>query len=273
MAAIARPESTKSTPDRNPEPTPHAALDLEPDSKTLRPGKRSPIRLRVAWKALGRLIENPDRTDQVFVIIDALSGKSGERQFLKFAATAVGRRILADQRDLLAVLSNREALHAMPQGSLGNTYANFMSREAISADGLVEASNEGGRAVGDDAQRTLFGVRLRDSHDLWHVATGYGRDLVGEASLLAFTFAQTRNPGIGVIVAMAYLKAGNLPGARPMIRKAYRRGRKSAWLPTADWEALLALPLDAVREELKLGVAPEYFEVRSDEGAKALGSS
>ena len=34
MAAIARPESTKSTPDRNPEPTPHAALDLEPDSKT-----------------------------------------------------------------------------------------------------------------------------------------------------------------------------------------------------------------------------------------------
>ncbi len=273
MTANAPPESTQSPPHRTPEPANHAALGFEPNTKTTRSGQRSPIRLRVAWKALRRLIENPDRTDQVFVIIDALSGKSGERQFLKFAATPVGRRILADQRDLLAVLRNREALHAMPQGSLGNSYANFMSREAISADGLVEASNEGGRIVGDDVQRTLFGVRLRDSHDLWHVATGYGRDLLGEASLLAFTFAQTRSPGIGVIVAMAYLKAGDLPGARPMIREAYRRGRKSAWLPTADWEALLALPLDEVREKLKLGAAPEYFEIRSAEGAKALGSS
>ena len=161
----------------------------------------------------------------------------------------------------------------MPQGSLGNTYANFMSVEALRADGLAEASNQGGRVIGDDAQRTLFGVRLRDSHDLWHVVTGYGRDLVGEASLLAFTFAQTRNPGIGVIVAMAYLKAGDLPGARPLIRKAYRRGRKSAWLPAVDWEALFALPLDAVREKLNLGAAPEYLEVRSVEGAKVFGSS
>ena len=45
------------------------------------------------------------------------------------------------------------------------------------------------------------------------VVTGYNRDLVGEASLLSFTFAQIRNPGIGVIVAMAYWLAGSDHGA------------------------------------------------------------
>jgi len=262
MAVIASRE-----PNLNPGPSPESV------SPVIRPAGRPPIRMRAAWKALRRLMADPDRTDQVFVIIDALSGSNGERQFLKFAGTPVGRQILAEDRDLLAALSDRTVLHAMPQGSLGNTYANFMSVEALRADGLAEASNQGGRVIGDDAQRTLFGVRLRDSHDLWHVVTGYGRDLVGEASLLAFTFAQTRNPGIGVIVAMAYLKAGDLPGARPLIRKAYRRGRKSAWLPAVDWEALFALPLDAVREKLNLGAAPEYLEVRSVEGAKVFGSS
>ena len=266
MAVIASRQPTQSEPNLN--PGPHS----EPVSPAIRPAGRSPIRMRAAWKALRRLIADPDRTDQVFVIIDALSGRSGERQFVKFARTAVGRRILAEDRDLLATLSDRTVLHAMPQGSLGHAYANFMSREALSADGLAEASSYGGRVIGDDDQRTLFGVRLRDSHDLWHVATGYGRDLVGEASLLAFTFAQTRNPGIGVIVAMAYLKAGDLPGARPLIREAYRRGRKSAWLPAVDWEALFALPMDAVREKLNLGAAPAYSEVRSVEGAKVHGS-
>jgi len=47
--------------------------------------------------------------------------------------------------------------------------------------------------------------RMRDTHDLWHVVTGYKGDLVGEASLLAFLFAQTRNPGVGFIVAVALL--------------------------------------------------------------------
>ena len=91
--------------------------------------------------------------------------------------------------------------------------------------------------------------------------------------MLAFTFAQTRNPGIGLIVAMAYLKAGNIPGARKTIRRGYGRGRRAAWLPGADWETLLGRPLDDVRAELGLGALPEYAEVRSTEGELALRSN
>ena len=41
--------------------------------------------------------------------------------------------------------------------------------------------------------------RTEETHDLWHVLTGYGRDTFGEACLLAFSYAQTGNRGIGLI--------------------------------------------------------------------------
>jgi ubiquinone biosynthesis protein COQ4 len=160
----------------------------------------------------------------------------------------------------------------MPLGSLGRTYADFMGREQISADGLVQASMEGGRGPDPDLppERAWFGARLRDMHDLWHVVTGYNRDLVGEAALLSFTYAQTGNPGIGFIVAVAWLRAGGeLRWARAMIREGHRRGRRAAWLPEQEWEDLLALPLAQVRARLGLGEPPIYSQVRS-EAAPAL---
>lgn len=237
------------------------------------PRPRNPLRFGDAWRALKKLIADPDRTDQVFVIIDALAGNSGEKQFRRFSATPVGQRVLSEERDILATLSDRNALQTLPEGSLGRTYATFMSAEQISADGLVEASMEGGgKRNRDDIDRQRYGMRVRDTHDLWHVATGYNRDLLGEAMLLAFTYAQTRNPGIGVIVAMALVRSGSIPGARRMIRQAYKRGRQAVWLPGADWETLLPRPLDDVRSELGLQDLPVYEELRSREGDRALKS-
>ena len=235
--------------------------------------RNNPRRFGEAWRALKKLIADPDRTDQVFVIINALAGNSGEKQFQRFRATPVGQRILSEERDILTVLNDREALGELPEGTLGKAYAMFMNAEQISADGLVGASEKGrGERVQDDIDRLRYGMRLRDSHDLWHVATGYNRDLLGEAMLLAFTYAQIRNPGIGVIVAMAYLKGSSIPGARRMIRQAYRRGKQAAWLPGADWEQLLSRPLDEVRRDLGLQDLPVYQELRSTEGRRALES-
>ena len=137
-------------------------------------------------------------------------------------------------------------------------------------EGLSSASKEFDQDPAAPKGAYWFGARLRDTHDLHHVLTGYNRDLVGEASLLAFTWAQTRNRGIGAIVLMAYIRSGkDNPAARGMIREGYRRGRKAAWFPEQDWEQLLTQPLEEVREHLRLGDLPVYDEVRS-EGAPAL---
>ena len=227
------------------------------------------IRPLDALRAIRGLLKNPDDTALVFEIIEALSGRTRTKVYDRFCASESGQRLLATRPNLLAQLTDRQSLLALPPGTLGRTYGEFMSREQISADGLVEASEDW---LSDDlpADRRWFADRLRDTHDLWHVVTGYGRDLVGEASLLAFTYAQTRNPGIGLIVAVAYLKARgiNRP-ARRLLREGYRRGKRAAWLPGVEWELLLPQPLARVREQLAVGAPPVYEAVRS-EGAPAL---
>lgn len=243
-----------------------------PDRVKTEPSDR--MRPLDALRAVRALVRNPDDTARVFDVIDALSGRSGARLYARFRRTATGARLLRERPDLLATLSDTRRLGALPDGSLGRAYAEFMAREQLSAGGLVEASTAGGRELDPDLpeERRWFGARLRDMHDLWHVATGYERDLVGEAALLAFTYAQTRNRGIGFIVAVAYWKAGREFGwARRVMRDAYRRGKRAAWLPEQDWEALLARPLDEVRRELGVGEPPVYEQVRS-EGAPALAA-
>jgi ubiquinone biosynthesis protein COQ4 len=214
------------------------------------------------------LLADPDDTPKVFEIIDALSGNTGERLFRRFAASPAGARVLRERRDLLATLGDTARLQELPPGSLGRVYADFVAREQLSARGLYEANMQGGRREDLDADRRLFGDRLRDMHDLWHVVTGYGRDLLGEGSLLAFSFAQTRNPGVGFIVGVALLKAGDATARRFLIA-AWRRGRRARWLPAEDWEALLEQPLEAVRTHLQVGNPPAYVPVRSA-GAPAI---
>jgi len=229
----------------------------------------SRIRPLVALRALGALIRDPDDTAKVFKVIEALSNRSDDRLFRRFRATESGARLLRDRPVLLDVLSDRDRLLAMEPGTLGRTYGEFMSCEAISADGLVSAD----RFTSDveiPEDRRWFGERLRDMHDLWHVVTGYQRDLVGEAALLAFTYAQTRTKGIGLIVAAAYWRAGGeVSYARDLMREGYRRGKNAEWLPAQEWEAMLEMPLEAVREKLRVGPPPTYAQVRS-EGAPAL---
>lgn len=209
------------------------------------------------------LAKDPNDTAQVFRIVESLSGPAAQRQFTRFSRTDVGRRVLRTREDLLTVLACRAQLEAMPEGSLAHAYLRFIDQEGITAGGLVDASTEGStgrwRAEVIGVERDLFRHRMRDMHDLWHTVTGYRGDLIGESSLLAFTFAQTRAPGIALIVGVALSRAPN--AYRRVIMNGFARGVRAAWLPGQDWVSLLPLPLDTVRELLHVDAPPSYVPV------------
>lgn len=245
-----------------------------------------PPRRRVQWRkartALSRLIADPERTEQVFELIDALAGNSGERLFQRFLRNPDAPRLLDEKPSLLRALSDRAALEALPAGTLGREYARFMRAGGIDAQGLVDASEEADRSSREDtpidAERMWFYDRLRDMHDLWHVLTGYGRDLAGEAALLAFTHAQTRNRGIAAIVLAAIVKGPktlDLNWPRYLVR-AWRRGRRARMLPAARWEELLPLRLDEARRRLAVSppeeAHPDGIRVAENESLRAVVS-
>ncbi len=225
----------------------------------------------VARRSMRALRANPDDTAAAIRVIGALAGNSGGRQFRRFRRSERGAQILREKRDLNDFLMNQERLKTMPPGSLGHTIAEWFEREGISAEGLAEAGNAaaGGTERLVDADVQVYGTRMRNLHDVFHVLTGYDRDLRGEAAVLAFTIAQNFHRGIAYLVWNAIRAEGwNSPGGR-LIREAYGRGRRAEPLAKANWEKLLAQPLEVVREDLGLGPPPSYEQVRSM-GAPAL---
>ena len=110
---------------------------------------------------------------------------------------------------------------------------------------------------------------MRDMHDLWHVTTGYGRDTFGEACLLAFTYAQTRNRGLGIIAFVGTVKLARElgQGIFSAVWQGYRAGIRAIWLPEQAWEQLLHQPLDQVRQQLRVGEPAQYRSVYERLGA------
>ena len=211
-----------------------------------------PLRPLAALRAVGRLLRDPEDTRQVFKVMAALRGRTGQRFFDRFAHSPVGAAVLADRRQLLDRLQDQHALAELPEGSLGRAYLAFMREENLSAAGLVDASG-----IPEEEHLTpdgrLLRERMRDMHDLTHVLTGYGRDGLGEICLLAFMYRQTGNRGGALIALMGMSKfpRGAMGrAARKALFEAFRHGGKPAWMPGLDWEALLAEDLDVLRARL-----------------------
>jgi ubiquinone biosynthesis protein COQ4 len=211
----------------------------------------------LAFKALVGLAKDTGRTDHVFTIISSLSGRTLERTYQQFKRTGHGQRLLRERTDLMAILSDRARIEAMPEGSLGREYLRFMDRGRITAGGLMEAQTAGvdpNARLELDAKRRYVSDRLRDQHDLWHVLTEYGADDTGEIANLWFSVGQFGNPGMAFIAFFGIvdgLSHGHKWWARYCYR-AYRRGKLAKRLISEPLEEMLELPIDEARARLRI---------------------
>src|SRR5579864_9640023 len=93
-----------------------------------------------ALRVLRKMMREADNTRQVFLLIEALRGKTTLRQLARFRRSEAGQAMLAERPSLLAHLSDRASLARLAPGSLGRAYYEFMASEDLSAEGLVELS-------------------------------------------------------------------------------------------------------------------------------------
>lgn len=223
------------------------------------------------------IVRDPNDTRHVFTLFESMIGPIEVRKVGQFLESPEGRALFAKRPPVVQALTDRARLRQMPDGSLGRAYLAFVEAEGISADGLVEASEQG-RITEHVTSPELAFLReyMRDTHDLWHTLTGYRGDIVGELSLLAFGFAQMGNLGVGflVLTGLAVSALAGKEGAkglvdprvfqnRDVIVGGFLRGLCARWLPVTDWVALLEQPLDEVRLQLAVKAAPDYEPVRA----------
>lgn len=241
------------------------------ESATSAPGglKDRIFRFKRAWIAVRALIANPDDTEQVFRVVTAMRGKSLERGFERFRTSSTGERILCEGIDLLDTLRDRKRLALLEADSLAAVYLKFVQSEQLSADGLVEASYEATENI-QNPHLLRYTHRIRDMHDLWHALTQYGREPLGEACLLAFTYAQMRNPGAAfiVIVGARRLAKGYGRGTIRALWRAYRAGSRASWLPAQPFEEMLQLNAQDVRSMLTIPNPDAYWTILERHGLR-----
>ena len=243
-------------------------VSMSPDAPIMDPGRVRP-RFR-PLKALGhfrKLVANKEDTAQVFHIFDCLPRADFVEEVTSIVTSDNGRRLMASEPFLPTLLDDHAPLLALPEGTVGRTYAEFMRAEGLSAIGLFEESRKMGRPRFDDQMQWVID-RMRDTHDLLHILTGYGRDALGEQCVLAFTYGQ--QPSLGNLF-IAWLGALEMkrtvkPKAPVMgaVAEAQRMGKAARRLIDEDIRALLAEPLDVARARMGIDLPATYTRAHTE---------
>ncbi|MCM0001270.1 MAG: Coq4 family protein [Erythrobacter sp.] len=209
------------------------------------------------------LMKDKEDTAAVFRIFESLPSKDFMPRIAGLALSEQGEELRRTEPRLPEILDDHAALRRTPKGSLAHAYCDFMEAEGLSAAGLVAEAERSGRPRFPDLVEWYLN-RSRDTHDMFHVLTGYGRDALGEASVLLFTHGQQPSQGHLLI---GYAGAANIKktvkGTKAPVmgaaREAHRIGKGAPPLIAQPIRQLLERPLEDVRSELRI---PQPFKYR-----------
>ena len=220
----------------------------------------APARLRRDWRAgltnLYRFLWGRGGLESAFEAMFALAGPTVQREFDRFAAHPTGQKLLAERprRDLNALLADRAKLAEMPKGSFADAYLVYMGGQGMgSADAFLAAADLDEKATrfGWSEDQLWFVRRMANSHDLFHVVSGYGRDIVGEIGVDAYTAGQIPLLPLRLLLAyFLFLKPSTPVAWTRFVWRAFRHGRMTPSLMSVDYEALLERPLDEARRTI-----------------------
>jgi len=241
------------------------AVDLAADDLPLMLPGRPEMRYDFpkAWHHFKELVKDKENTAEVAKIFEALPWRGAYDAAKAFLASARGQAIRKSEPSLVAILDDHEPLRKMPKGSLAHVYCDFMEREGLSAHGLVDELDKN-RPLDFywEDQMTWYFNRMRDTHDLLHVLTGFGRDALGEQCVLAFTYSQ--QPALAHLflgyagaLQIRKHKAAKVPVFRA-VREAQNMGKACPRLVEQPIRELLGQPLDELRKKLNIA-EPKYY--------------
>lgn len=244
---------------------PMADFETARDGTPLRHPRRPKARYRplAALKHFRELLKDKENTAEVFKIYDALPSGQFIPRVRALTLSPHGEALRAAEPFLPTILDDHEALRRMPKRSVAQAYCDFMEREGLSAAGLVEEFEKADRPVYDDLVQ-WFGFRQRDTHDLMHVLTGYGRDALGEQCVLLFTHGQSPSQGHLLLGYAGSLHLRKLVKSRAPVMKAvvqaHRTGRACPPLVGLSIRELLAKDLEQARADLNIPEPHWYRE-------------
>ncbi|MDJ0790033.1 MAG: Coq4 family protein [Myxococcota bacterium] len=231
-------------------------------SVVLNPRKLGPVRL---VRELARARRTGPVPETVFRLLRPFHGPELDTIYDRCMRDDTARRILEEGRSLHPVLLDFRRLRSLPDGTLGREYARFMDENEIDIVSFAEASwkHMVREDYANDAAWTLAN-RLRDIHEIVHVISGYGTDVLGEMCEIVFNIREDPRPRaawFAVKTNLVKFRRMGAPEAEATIREAHARGQRAGLMVGTDWEALLDWPLEDVRRKLGISPPPSYVPI------------
>jgi ubiquinone biosynthesis protein COQ4 len=211
-----------------------------------------------AMIALARLAKDPTRLDQVFQIAEGFeTQKIAEKLMADFRTHPQHAAALRDRPRLGHVDLEKMSRHA--PGTLGRAVHDELTRLGIDPKDMVLPEGP--------AEFDYVRAHMRETHDIWHVVTGFDTDVAGELGLQAFYFAQFRAPLPPLLLSVGMVNTiltGMSDGDRRMraIVRGWLMGRAAETFFGIRWAELFDLPLPEVRR--RLGVDIDAIEAAID---------
>ena len=198
--------------------------------------------------SLASFLKNPDSLDSVLAVGASLKDSPLAEQMT---------RHLLNNPDFAQLVNegwrpqpiDLSTLQTLPVGTLGRCYADQLISQGITPDTLIDPS-----PINDE--RDYIVHRLKETHDITHVLTGFGIDGVSELGLQGFNLAQNRSPLAVMLIFGGMLTAlQNDEPLAPMLRalaKGFQMGLDAELVIARKLEEGWDRPLSAWRSELRL---------------------
>ena len=209
---------------------------------------RNPLRwLLAAW----RVTQDLGNTNEAAIVEIGFSRSRFGRRYAGWEQSAA--RLRADARTADAVESKTrlgaldlDQLARLPEGTLGHTFATHCRAAGIDPN-LVDVPVA---SEGDYVMAHLF-----ETHDIWHVVTGWGNDELGEVGLGGFYLAQLELPLIALMLALILVNTvtrapGTLRERMDALVAGYTMGKRAAPLFGVPWEQRWSEPVDSLRASM-----------------------
>lgn len=208
------------------------------------------LELLESLKGFMHFVQDPSQTSSVFEIQRGLSNQPISLRNVEHMLSNPAIKALADEQYQPARPSLTELIK-LPESSLGYHYAKSLLDAGFDPDFFETIA-----VIGPG---TYLDLRVRQTHDIWHVMTGFGTDLAGEVGLQAFQLTQIYSPLSVLISAAGILHCMTLGMDLDPVLDAVHQGieisRTKVPMLSVKWEQYWEEPVDRLREMIGLKVA------------------
>jgi ubiquinone biosynthesis protein Coq4 len=200
-----------------------------------------------------RVAQDPKRTDNAIALVDTLQACGLYRLCLETLKTDPVTAKVIETPLALPRFDLDSLLQDYAPGTLGHEFARRMKEQNLDPNYF--------RRHGLTSEVEIIASHLDQTHDLWHVITGFDTSVAGEVGLQAFLFGQMRAPHAVAFIAGGIVRGlfAGLHEVGPVLDDVCRGWQLAkAWPPlfAMPWAEVMSWPLTEIRGELSQGRLP-----------------